>query len=223
MQRKSFPVQRQRLVDTELRNEGIRSEAVLQAMRAVPREEFVPEELQEFAYRNAPLPIEGGQTISQPLIVAIMTEALELEPNDRVLEIGTGSGYAAAVLSKLVKEVFSVERIPELAKISTERLRRLGFSNVRVLLGDGTLGWPEQAPFDAIVVTAAGPIVPPALLEQLREGGRLVMPIGDARYSQELIRVIRQEKGHFQRENLGGVRFVPLVGEGGWKTEDEYE
>ena len=213
-----FRQQRHHLTDSVLPREGVKDEAVLRAMRSVPREEFVAENLRELAYQNTPLPIEEGQTISQPLIVAIMTEALELQPEDRVLEIGTGSGYAAAILSKLATQVFTIERLPELVQISTERLRRLGFQNVHVRSGDGTLGWPEEAPFDAIVVTASGPIIPPALLEQLTSGGRLVMPIGDERNSQELIRVRRTGANQFERENLGGVRFVPLIGQEGWKS-----
>ena len=169
----NFESQRERLVDNELRMLGIRDEAVLRAMRSVPREAFVAQEICEFAYRNAPLPIGFGQTISQPLIVAHMAEALELAPSERVLEIGTGSGYAAAVLSLIAKEVFTVERHRELAEAATERLTRLGYENVRVLCGDGTRGWPEEAPFDAIVVAAGSPGIPPALLEQLRIGGRL--------------------------------------------------
>ena len=157
----SFELQRERLVENELRILGIRDEAVLRAMRTVPREAFVSKEIREFAYRNAPLPIGSGQTISQPLIVAHMAEALELAPSDRVLEIGTGSGYAAAVLSRIAKDVFTVERHRELAETATERLKRLGYDNVHVLWGDGTRGWPEEAPFDAIVVAAGSPGIPP--------------------------------------------------------------
>jgi protein-L-isoaspartate(D-aspartate) O-methyltransferase len=217
----SFELQRERLVEHELRVLGIRDEAVLHAMRAVPRESFVDEELREFAYRNAPLPIGSGQTISQPLIVAHMAEALELAPDERVLEIGTGSGYAAAVLSRIAKEVYTVERHPELADTATERLRQLGYRNVHVLCGDGTRGWPAHAPFDAIVVAAGSPGVPPALLEQLRVGGRLVIPVGPEVDAQQLIRVVRRGDDDFEYEELGAVRFVPLIGEAGWQAEEK--
>ena len=217
----SFELQRERLVEGELRLLGIRDEAVLRAMRTVPREAFVSEEMREFAYRNAPLPIGSGQTISQPLIVAHMAEALELAPDERVLEIGAGSGYAAAILSRIAKEVFTVERHRELADTATERLGRLGYDNVRVLCGDGTRGWPEEAPFDAIVVAAGSPGIPPALLEQLRIGGRLVIPVGEEKDSQRLIRAVRRGDDEFEYEELGAVRFVPLIGEAGWQAEEE--
>ena len=217
----SFELQRERLVEHELRILGIRDEAVLKAMRDVPREAFVSEEMREFAYRNAPLPIGSGQTISQPLIVAHMAEALEIGPDDRVLEIGAGSGYAAAVLSRIAKEVFTVERHRELAETATERLKRLGYDNVRVLYGDGTRGWPEEAPFDAIVVAAGSPGIPPALLDQPRIGGRLVIPVGEEKDAQQLIRVIRRGEDEFEHEELGAVRFVPLIGEAGWHPEQE--
>jgi len=217
----SFELERERLVENELRILGIRDEAVLRAMRTVPRELFVDEEFSEFAYRNAPLPIGLGQTISQPLIVAHMAEALEIAPTDRVLEVGTGSGYAAAVLSWIAKDVFTIERHRELAETATKRLKRLGYDNVHVLCGDGTLGWPEKAPFDAIVVAAGSPGIPPALLEQLRIGGRLVIPVGGEQDSQQLIRAIRRGEEEFEYEELGAVRFVPLIGEAGWKPETD--
>ena len=217
----SFEVQRERLVDQELRILGIRDEAVLRAMRTVPREAFVAEGIREFAYRNAPLPIGSGQTISQPSIVAHMAEALELVPHERVLEIGTGSGYAAAVLSQIAREVFTVERQRELADTAAERLQRLGYENVHVLCGDGTRGWPAEAPFDAIVVAAGGPGIPRALLKQLRIGGRLVIPVGESQDSQQLIRAIRRGADEFEYEELGAVRFVPLIGEAGWQPEEE--
>jgi protein-L-isoaspartate(D-aspartate) O-methyltransferase len=216
----SYDLQRERLVQRELRMLGIRDEAVLQAMRTVPREAFVPEEIREFAYRNAPLPIGWEQTISQPLIVAHMAETLELSAGDRVLEIGAGSGYAAAVLSRIAKHVFTIERIEELAGSAAERLKILGYDNVQVRCGDGTLGWPEEAPFDAIVVAAGSPGIPAALLEQLSNGGRLVIPVGEQKDSQQLIRVIRRED-EFEYEELGAVRFVPLIGEAGWQAETE--
>ena len=217
----SFALQREQLVENELRILGIRDEAVLRAMRIVPREEFVSEEMREFAYRNTPLPIGSGQTISQPLIVAHMAEALELSPHDRVLEIGAGSGYAAAILSRIAKEVFTIERHRELADTARERLKRLGYENVQVRCGDGTRGWPEAAPFDAIVVAAGGPSIPPALLEQLRIGGRLVIPLGEDLDSQQLIRAIRRGDDDFEYDELGAVRFVPLIGEAGWPEEEQ--
>jgi protein-L-isoaspartate(D-aspartate) O-methyltransferase len=217
----NFDVQRRRLIENELRNRGIHDEAVLRAMEDVPREQFVSEEVREFAYRNAPLPIACGQTISQPLIVGMMAEALELTPEDRVLEIGTGSGYSAAVLSRLAKEVYTVERMGELAKTAKVLLSRLGYRNVHVQRSDGTRGWPDEAPFDAIVVTAGGPKVPPALLEQLRIGGRLVIPVGDDMYQQKLLRVVRKDRDQYATTDLGGVCFVPLIGEAGWQSEAE--
>ncbi len=217
MQRIEFQQQRKMLIEKELPAYGIRDQAVLSAMHAVAREEFLPENLREFAYVNAPLPIGSGQTISQPAMVAMMTQALQLQPGDRVLEIGTGSGYAAAVLSKLVAAVFTIERLPELAQTASERFRRLGFTNVHVRTGDGTLGWPEEAPFDAIVVAAGGPQVPPALREQLAIGGRLVIPVGDDVESQRLIRLVRQGPKDYRQDDLGGVRFVPLIGEAGFR------
>jgi protein-L-isoaspartate(D-aspartate) O-methyltransferase len=216
----SFELERELLVENELRILGIRDEAVLRAMRIVPREEFVSEEMREFAYRNSPLPIGSGQTISQPLIVAHMAEALELAPHERVLEVGAGSGYAAAVLSRIAEDVFTIERHRELAETSAERLKRLGYENVHVRWGDGTRGWPEEAPFDAIVLAAGGPGIPHALLEQLRIGGRLVMPVGEAQGSQQLIRAIRRGDEEFEYEELGAVRFVPLIGEVGWQEEE---
>ena len=198
---------------------GIRDPAVLEAMRSVPREAFLPPELAEFAYEDSPLPIAHGQTISQPYIVALMTAALALGPNDRVLEIGTGSGYAAAILGRIAREVYTIERHAELADRAAARLRELGFDNVHVLHGDGTLGWDAHAPYDAIVVTAGGPDIPDALLGQLAVGGRLVIPIGEDRSLQTLVRVTRQADGSFQREDLGDVRFVPLIGAQGWDEE----
>lgn len=221
MQRLSLDEQRKWLVENELRSLGIRDRSVLKAMRRVPREKFVSEELQEFAYRNAPLPIAAGQTISQPLIVAHMAQELRLKSGDRVLEIGAGSGYAAAVLSELAEEVYTVERHAVLADTAAERLQRLGYHNVHVLCGDGTLGWPEHAPYDAILVSAGGPHVPPALLQQLRVGGRLVIPVGPEPESQELIRVTRRGEDDYRREELGAVRFVPLIGEAGWQMDEQ--
>ncbi len=216
-----FRQQRESLVEQELRAAGIRDKAVLRSMATVPREEFVSPELAEFAYRNVPLPIESGQTISQPYIVAYMAEALDLAPEDRVLEIGTGSGYAAAVLSLIVKEVFTIERHADLARVARQRLEKLGYRNVHVADADGTRGWPDQAPFDAIVVAASGPGVPPPLLEQLAVGGRLVIPVGKDPEHQKLVRVLRRDAENYEFEELVGVRFVPLVGEEGWQEPVE--
>lgn len=218
MSETSFEKQREHLVNVELRGRGLHDERVLQAMNSVPREEFVDETLRSLAYRNAPLSIACNQTISQPLIVAIMTEALDLSPSDRVLEIGTGSGYQAAILAELAAEVFTIERHPQLAETARKCLARLGYDNVHVKEGDGTKGWPEEAPFDGIVVTAAGPVVPESLKHQLKIGGRLVIPVGQETYDQYLVRVIRRTESEFVEENLGAVRFVPLIGEEGWAS-----
>lgn len=204
------------MIRDDLIGRGIKDAAVLQAMREVPREAFVAPELAAHAYEDHPLPIEEGQTISQPYIVAYMTEALELTPRDRVLEIGTGSGYAAAVLSRIVTTVYSVERLGILATNARERLAELGYDNIIVHEGDGTLGWPEHAPFDAIVVTAGAPKLPEPLLEQLAIGGRLVIPVGPTSFLQELVRVRRLGENDYRSEELCGVRFVPLIGAAGW-------
>src|SRR5262245_2272925 len=210
--------QRDRMVERQIAGRGVRDPAVLSAMRSVPRERFLPPHLEEFAYQDSPLPIEQGQTISQPFIVALMAEALELDPGDRVLEIGTGSGYAAAVLARLAREVYTVERHAELVESARILLGELGFDNVFVRHGDGTLGWPEHAPYDAIVVAAGGPRIPETLLAQLAPGGRLVIPVGEEK-AQELVRITRRADGTFEREELGGVRFVPLIGAEGWDSE----
>jgi len=183
---------------------------VLNAMRAVPREDFLPAHLREFAYEDSPLPIEAEQTISQPYIVAFMIEALALEGGERVLEIGAGSGYAAAVLSKIAGEVYTVERIGQLAEKAAARLADLGYDNVNVLHGDGTKGWPEAAPFDKIVITAAAETVPEALADQLAEGGLMVAPIGPLDGVQKLKRLVKTGGG-FDEKDLGDVRFVPLI------------
>ena len=206
--------QRALMVDLQLARRGIRDPHVQQAFREVPREAFVPSGLEEFAYKDSPLPIGDGQTISQPYIVALTVEALRLSPGDRVLEIGTGSGYAAAILSRIAKEVYTVERLAELAEQARGRLFRLGYDNVFVHRGDGTLGWNEHAPYDAIAVAAGGPEIPKALLEQLAPGGRLVIPVGPEDV-QVLVRITREDGG-FRREELSDVRFVPLIGEQGW-------
>ena len=194
-----------------LRLEEVSSADVLRAMQAVPREEFVPETLRDEAYADRALPIDCGQTISQPAVVAYMTECLRLGPGDRVLEIGTGSGYQAAVLAEIVREVYTIERIPALAAAAAATLGRLGYANVRVRAADGTLGWPEAAPFDAIMITAAGETVPPALVGQLREGRRLIMPVGPPEGDQVLTLLERGAGGALAWRQLWPVRFVPLV------------
>lgn len=209
-----FDEQRRAMVEKQIRMRGIASQRVLDAMLRVPRHEFVPPEQQRTAYDDIPLAIGAGQTISQPFMVAAMTEALELTGGERVLEIGTGCGYQAAVLSLLAREVFTIETHPSLAEEARTRLTRLGYTNVRSATGDGTLGWPDAAPFDAIVVTAAAPGVPPPLVEQLVEGGRLVIPVGPPEH-QELRRV-RKSGGIPSQEALYNCRFVPLVGQYGW-------
>lgn len=213
---------REHMVQRHLAARGIREPRVLEAFRAVPREAFLPPELHEFAYEDAPLPIEQGQTISQPYIVALMTAALELRPGDRVLEVGTGSGYAAAILARIAGRVDSIERHEELARLAARRLQQLGFANVSVHHGDGSLGWPEHAPYDAIAVAAAGPRVPRLLLAQLAPGGRLVMPVGEGRELQSLVRITRKPDGSFTREELADVRFVPLVGAQGFEDSPSW-
>src|SRR5919201_6305749 len=188
-------------------------------MRQVPREGFVASGFEEFAYEDSPLPIAAGQTISQPYIVAVMTEAAELKSGDRVLEIGTGSGYAAAVLSRIAAEVYTVERHGALAETAKRRFARLGYRNIEVRHGDGTLGWPEAAPFDAIIVAAGGPEIPDTLRRQLKVGGRLVIPIGTLGREQRLVKVERDGEDAYHEEDLGPVLFVPLVGEHGWSAE----
>ncbi len=208
--------ERHQMVALQIAARGIRDPRILEAFRAVPREAFLPVDLAEFTYQDTPLPIGDGQTISQPYIVALMTEALRLKPGDRVLEVGTGSGYAAAILSRVATQVFSVERIEALAYVARRRLERLGFSNVQVLHGDGSVGWLEHAPYDAITVAAGGPDVPETLLSQLAPGGRLVMPVGSTPRRQSLVRVTRRGSDQYDREDLEEVRFVPLIGVEGW-------
>ncbi|RLB53611.1 MAG: protein-L-isoaspartate O-methyltransferase [Deltaproteobacteria bacterium] len=208
--------QRHLMVERQIAARGIRDQAVLDAMRDVPRERFVAEHLAEFAYDDTPLGIEEGQTISQPYIVALMAEALELTPTSRVLEVGAGSGYATAVMSHLADAVYAIERHELLAHNAGVRLRNLGYGNVQIRHGDGTLGWAEHAPYDAIAVAAGGPDVPRSLLQQLAVGGRLVMPVGPDERVQELVRVRRLSEERYEREYLGRVSFVPLIGADGW-------
>lgn len=203
-----------RLLVEDLRRSGIADERVLDVIGRVKREAFVPADLSDRAYENVALPIGQGQTISQPYVVALMTQALGLTGTERVLEVGTGSGYQAAVLAELTRAVVSLERVPELMVAAGRVLDALGYTNVELHLANGTLGWPAEAPYDRIIVTAAGPDVPPALLAQLGPEGCLVMPVGTLK-AQRLVLVRRTGNG-FEETALGGVRFVPLVGEGGW-------
>lgn len=212
----TFARRREKMVEYQIAARGIEDARLLAAMRTVPRHAFVPENLRENAYDDMPLPIGFGQTISQPYTVAFMCEALRLTGGERVLEIGTGSGYAAAVLSRLCREVFTVERIPELSERSADRLAELGYTNVHVRTSNGTLGLPAEGPFDAIAVTAAAAALPQPYLEQLKLGGRIVIPLGESLYSQALFRFTRL-KDELRVENLGGFAFVPLIGEYVWK------
>ncbi len=215
LEKKEYAAQRVEMIEKQLRRRGISDAAVLAAMTAVPRHEFVAEELRLHAYDDLPLPIGGGQTISQPYIVAAMTAALHLQPGDRVLEIGTGCGYQAAVLSRLAREVFTIERRPELASAASAKLVRLGYPNAHVHCGDGTLGLPELSPFDAILVAAAAPAVPKPLLAQLADGGRMILPVGNAEHQE--LRLIEKRGDAFPTKMLEGCRFVPLVGYHGWQ------
>jgi protein-L-isoaspartate(D-aspartate) O-methyltransferase len=206
--------ERLRMVDTQIAARGVKDERVLSVMRLLPRHLFVPAAYRDVAYSDCPLPIGKGQTISQPYIVAVMTELLAIQPEDRVLEIGAGSGYQAAILGRLAKSVISIERIPDVAEMARENLDRLEISNVKIVIGDGTLGYAEQSPYNAVLITAATPDVPPPLIEQIAEGGRLVAPVG-SRDLQELVRITKR-KDQIIREFFGGVVFVPLLGRHGW-------
>jgi len=206
---------RERMVVMQLAERGIRDPAVLQAMRSVPRERFVEPGFEDFAYDDRALAIAQGQTISQPYIVALMIEEARLGPHDRVLEIGAGSGYAAAVLSRVVAHVVTIERNAVLARAAGERLAALGYGNVQVVAGDGSIGWPGRGRFDAILVAAGGPEVPSALKAQLVMGGRLVMPVGPLT-DQRLVKLTRRGEASFEQEDIAAVHFVPLVGEQGW-------
>ena len=212
-------VSRREMVEKQISSRGVHDTKVINALLEVPREFFVPENMLEFAYNDSPLPIEEGQTISQPYVVALMVEELELVEDDRVLEIGAGSGYAASILSRIAAEVYAVERHPVLAELARQRVGELGYDNVKILCGDGTQGWPEHAPFDAIVVAAGGPEVPQSLLEQLAIRGRLVIPVGDDLRTQDLLRIKRTGEHKFERESLGHVQFVPLIGSEGWSLD----
>ena len=212
-----FALARKKMVEEQLAARGIRDDRVLRAVRKVPRHLFLEEGLWPQAYGDFPLPIGEGQTISQPYIVALMTAALELKGDEKVLEIGTGSGYQAAILAELADRVFSVERISALAAKARRTLDELGYANVLIRVADGTHGWGEEAPFDGIIVTAGAPHVPEGFLEQLKVGGKVVIPVGDE-YTQSLLRLVREEHG-YKEEDLGGCRFVKLIGDHGWRSE----
>jgi protein-L-isoaspartate(D-aspartate) O-methyltransferase len=214
-----FASRREQMVERQIARRGVADDRVLEAMRQVPREAFVSRLMREFAYEDSALPIEESQTISQPYIVAAMIEAAELKPGDRVLEIGAGSGYAAAVMGRIASQVFAIERHPRLASQARKRMQRQGYANVEIRCGDGTLGLPEEAPFDAIVVSAGGPHVPRTLREQLAVGGRLVIPVGSNSRDQQLIKLTRLGEDRFHEEDLGAVAFVPLIGEQGWSAD----
>jgi len=212
-----YAAEREAMVERQLKRRGITDRLILDAFREVPREAFVSPQYARSAYEDHPLPIEAGQTISQPYIVALMIEAAGIGLRDKVLEVGSGSGYAAAVISRLVGKVIGIERQHDLVVASRERLERLGFDNVEIVEGDGTRGCPEQAPFDAILAAASGTHVPQPLIDQVADGGSVVMPVGSPGWAQELVKVTKRADGSVERQNLGGVRFVPLIGEEGWK------
>ncbi len=212
-----FAALREAMVERQIAARGLRGAPLLAALRAVPREVFVPEAVRDFAYEDGPLPIEAGQTISQPYIVALMIEAAGVAAGGRVLEIGAGSGYAAAVLSRIAAEVIAIERHDVLAELAAARMAALGYDNVRIVAGDGSAGWPEAAPYDSILAAASGRHVPETLKRQLTIGGALVMPIGAPGELQNLFRVTRRSEEEWEQENLGPVRFVPLIGAEGWQ------
>ena len=209
--------EREAMVERQLKRRGITEKLILDAFLEVPRECFVSPEYAHLAYGDHPLPIEANQTISQPYVVALMIQAAGIGLRDKVLEVGAGSGYAAAVIGQIAARVIAIERKHDLAAVAEERLKRLGYDNVRIVEGDGTKGCPEEAPFDAILAAASGSHVPEALVAQLAPGGRIVMPIGSPGGVQELVKATKREDGTLLQENLGGVRFVPLIGEEGWK------
>ena len=212
----NYEIARKRMVEKHIEGRGIKDPAVLKAFMSVPRHLFVGDALTGQAYNDYPLPIGSDQTISQPYIVALMTQGLELTPDDRVLEIGTGSGYQSAILCEIASQVYSIERIRELAEKTKRLLDDLNYTNIEIRIDDGTQGWVAESPFDAIIVTAASPDIPRPLKDQLKDGGRLVIPVG-GRFSQELIKITK-EKTKMHRKNLGGCRFVKLIGEHGWRT-----
>ena len=212
-----YRAEREAMVERHLKRRGITEQEIVDAFLAVPREAFVSPEYADLAYGDHPLPIEAGQTISQPYIVALMIQAAGIKAGDKVLEVGAGSGYAAAVISRIAGTVVAIERQHDLIALARQRLERLGYDNVEIVEGDGTRGCPEHAPFDAILAAASGSHVPKPWIEQLADGGRIVMPVGEPSWVQELIKVTKGPNGKLIQENLGGVRFVPLIGEEGWK------
>jgi len=214
-----FSREREAMVERHLKRRGIIEQHILDAFLEVPREAFIAGNNVHLAYGDHPLPIEAGQTISQPYIVGLMIQAAGIKPGDRVLEVGAGSGYAAAVISRIAAKVIGIERQHELVEVARERLQRLGYDNVEIVEGDGTRGWRDGAPYDAILAAASGSHVPRPLVEQLAPGGRLVMPVGDPGWVQQLIKVTKNEDGTLVQQDLGGVRFVPLIGEEGWKDD----
>lgn len=213
----TFAELRERMIDRQIAARGLDNPELLAAFRAVPREDFISGDYADYAYQDSPLPIESGQTISQPYIVALTIDAAAIGKGDKVLEVGAGSGYAAAVIGQIAGQVVAIERHHELVELARHRLRRLGYDNVRIVEGDGTLGWPGEAPFDAIVAAASGSHVPRSWIAQLKPGGRIVMPIGDPQSVQSLVKVTKEEDGTLRREDLGGVRFVPLIGKEGFR------
>jgi len=211
-----YAAEREAMIERQIASRGIHEPAILEAFRSVPREEFLSPEYADLAYGDHPLPIEAGQTISQPYIVGLMIHAAEMKAGDNALEVGAGSGYAAAVMSRIAGQVTAIERQPELVKVAQGRMQRLGFDNVRIVEGDGTRGWEPEAPYDAILAAASGSHIPPAWIDQLADGGRIVMPVGEPSFIQKLIKVTKGPAGKLITEDLGGVRFVPLIGEEGW-------
>jgi len=211
-----FATEREAMVERQLRRRGITDPAILDAFRAVPREAFVDESRAHLAYGDHPLPIEAGQTVSQPYIVALMIQEAGIALGDTVLEVGSGSGYAAAVISRIAGRVIGIERQQQLVDIAKERLRRLGFDNVEIVGGDGTRGWAAAAPYDAILAAASGSHIPQPLVDQLKDGGRLVIPLGEPGWVQHLVKATKRSDGSLDKADLGAVRFVPLIGEEGW-------
>ena len=211
-----FAKLRERMVREQIEARGLKDPALLTALREVPREQFVSPLQRAWAYGDYPLPIEAGQTISQPYIVALMIDAAGVREGDRVLEVGSGSGYAAAVMSRIAAHVVGIERQAELVVIARERMARLGYGNVEIVEGDGSVGWSRGAPYDAILAAASGSHVPQPLIDQLALGGRLVMPVGGTGEVQHLVKATKEEDGTIQQSDLGAVRFVPLIGEEGW-------
>ena len=220
---KTFAAQRRQMIERQLAARGVRDPWVLAAMREVPREMFVDDAMRDYAYEDSPLPIDAQQTISQPYIVALMVEAAQLHPGDHVLEIGAGSGYAAAVMARIAGHVHAIERHAQLARLARRRLLLLGYDNITLRTGDGSGGWPDAAPFDAIIASAGAPRVPDVLRRQLSIGGRLVIPVGDSERRQRLLKLVRTGEESWSQEALGDVLFVPLIGEYGWQEHGSQE